>query len=82
MALQILQTKTLFLSKSPVIGLKSSPTELKFYLTEADEKIAEFQGVYNCFVPKTDPSSNVHLMALIEKSEAEILLSFFWGIIC
>ena len=75
MALQVLQAKTMFLSKSPVIGLKSSPTELKFYLTEADEKIAEFQGIYNCFVTKTE-SPNAHLMTLIEKSEAEILLSF------
>jgi len=42
-ALQLLQLKDAFLAKAPVLGLKSTPTELKHYLGEIDFKLADFE---------------------------------------
>ena len=41
-ALQLLQMKDAFMAKTPVLSLKSTPTELKHYLKEIDLQIADF----------------------------------------
>ena len=75
MALQLLQMKDAFLAKSPVLSLKSTPTELKHYLEEIDIKLADFEDVYNCLFP-AKPESGTADLKLIQKCESDVLLSF------
>ena len=75
MALQLLQMKDAFLAKTPVLSLKSTPTELKHYLKEIDIRITDFQDVYNClFTAK--PEDGSPNLKLILKCESDVLLSF------
>ena len=74
-ALQLLQMKDAFLAKTPVLSLKSTPTELKHYLKEIDLQIADFQDVYNCLFP-AKPEANTPNLKLILKCESDVLLSF------
>ena len=75
MALQLLQMKDAFLAKTPSLGLKSSPTELKYYLEEIDVRLQDFQDVYDCLFA-TKPETGDPNLKLILKCESEILLSF------
>ena len=74
-ALQLLQMKDAFLAKTPSLGLKSSPTELKYYLEEIDVRLQDFQDVYDCLFA-TKPETGDPNLKLILKCESEILLSF------
>ena len=74
-ALQLLQLKDAFLAKAPVVGLKSTPTELKHYLGEIDFKLADFEDVYNCLFT-VKPESGTANLKLILKCESDILLSY------
>ena len=74
-ALQLLQMKDAFLAKTPVLSLKSTPTELKHYLKEIDLQIADFQDVYNCLFP-AKPEEGSPNLKLILKCESDVLLSF------
>ena len=74
-ALQLLQLKDAFLAKAPVLGLKSTPTELNHYLEEIDVKLTDFQDVYDClFTAK--PETGSPNLKLIVKCESDVLLSF------
>ena len=74
-ALQLLQLKDAFLAKAPVLGLKSTPTELKHYLGEIDFKLADFEDVYNCLFT-VKPEDGTPNLKLILKCESDILLSY------
>ena len=78
-ALQLLQAVALYASKTPLITLKTSPTELSTVLEEIDDKLKKFQMLSTCLTataPKAENSDGDPLKPIIDQCESDIFLSF------
>ena len=78
-ALQLLQAVALYASKTPLITLKTTPTELVDILEECDERLNKFRMLSACLrasKTKPEPSAEDPLQPIHDQCESDILISF------